>query len=139
MTWQGWALLSAGFAALTAIFGKLGVAEINSDMATLIRTVIILGVLAALVFATGQWQPPGAIPARTWLFLTLSGMATGASWLCYYRALKIGDAARVAPVDKLSLVLVAVFGVFLLGERLSASNWLGVGLCTAGIVLVAMK
>jgi transporter family protein len=139
MTWQGWALLSAGFAALTAIFGKLGVAEINSDMATLIRTVIILGVLAALVVATGQWQPPAAIPARTWLFLTLSGVATGASWLCYYRALKIGDAARVAPVDKLSIVLVALFGVFLLGERLSASNWLGVGLCTAGIVLVAMK
>jgi bacterial/archaeal transporter family protein len=139
MTWQGWALLSAGFAALTAIFGKLGVAEINSDMATLIRTVIILGVLAALVLATGQWQPPTTIPARTWLFLTLSGLATGASWLCYYRALKIGDAARVAPVDKLSIVLVALFGVFLLGERLSASNWLGVGLCTAGIVLVAMK
>jgi bacterial/archaeal transporter family protein len=139
MTWQGWALLSAGFAALTAIFGKIGVAEINSDMATFIRTVVILCVLAAIVFATGQWQSPATIPPRTWLFLTLSGLATGASWLCYYRALKIGDAARVAPVDKLSIVLVAVFGVLLLGERLSASNWLGVVLCTAGIVLVAMK
>jgi bacterial/archaeal transporter family protein len=139
MSWQSWAFMSAGFAALTAIFGKIGVAEINSDMATLIRTVIILGVLAAIVFATGQWQAPSTIPPRTWIFLALSGLATGASWLCYYRALKMGDAARVAPVDKLSIVLVAVFGVFILGERLSAGNWLGVGLCTAGIVLVAMK
>jgi bacterial/archaeal transporter family protein len=139
MTWQGWALMSAGFAALTAIFGKIGVAEINSDMATFIRTVIILCVLVAIVLATGQWQALSTIPSRTWIFLTLSGLATGGSWLCYYRALKIGDAARVAPVDKLSIVLVAVFGVLILGERLSASNWLGVGLCTAGIVLVAMK
>jgi bacterial/archaeal transporter family protein len=139
MSWQSWAFMSAGFAALTAIFGKIGVAEINSDMATLIRTVIILGVLAAIVFATGQWQALSTISSRTWIFLTLSGLATGASWLCYYRALKMGDAARVAPVDKLSIVLVAVFGVLILGERLSASNWLGVGLCTAGIVLVAMK
>jgi bacterial/archaeal transporter family protein len=139
MNWLGWALLSAGFAALTAIFGKIGVAEINSDMATFIRTVIILCVLVAIVLATGQWQAPSTIPSRTWIFLTLSGLATGGSWLCYYRALKIGDAARVAPVDKLSIVLVAVFGVFILGERLSTSNWLGVGLCTAGIVLVAMK
>jgi len=139
MTWQSWALLSAVFAALTAIFAKIGVAGINSDMATLLRTMIILGVLAVIVAATGQWQPPSEIPARTWVFLTLSGLATGASWVCYFRALKIGDAARVAPVDKLSIVLVAVFGVLLLGERLSATNWLGVGLCTAGIVLVAMK
>ena len=139
MSWQSWAFMSAGFAALTAIFGKIGVAEINSDMATLIRTVVILGVLAAIVFATGQWQALSAIPSRTWIFLALSGLATGASWLCYYRALKMGDAARVAPVDKLSIVLVAVFGVLILGERLSAGNWLGVGLCTAGIVLVAMK
>jgi bacterial/archaeal transporter family protein len=139
MNWLGWALLSAGFAALTAIFGKIGVAEINSDMATFIRTVIILFVLAAIVLATGQWQTPSTIPSRTWIFLTLSGLATGGSWLCYYRALKIGDAARVAPIDKLSIVLVAVFGVLILGERLSAGNWLGIGLCTAGIVLVAMK
>ena len=139
MTWQSWALLSAGFAALTAIFAKIGVAGINPDMATLIRTAIILGVLATLVGLTGQWQAPSTISARTWVFLVLSGLATGASWLCYFRALKIGDAARVAPVDKLSIVLVAVFGVLVLGEKLSASNWLGVGLCTAGIVLVALK
>ncbi len=139
MTWQSWALLSAGFAALTAIFAKIGVAGVNPDMATLIRTVIILGVLATLVGLTGQWQAPATISAHTWVFLVLSGLATGASWLCYFRALKIGDAARVAPVDKLSIVLVAVFGVLILGEKLSASNWLGVGLCTAGIVLVALK
>jgi bacterial/archaeal transporter family protein len=139
MTWQGWALLSAVFAALTAIFAKVGVSDINSDMATLIRTVIILCVLALTVLATGQWEELSAISSRTWLFLTLSALATGASWVCYFRALKIGDAARVAPVDKLSIVLVAVFGVLMLGERLSAANWLGVGLCTAGIMLVAMR
>ena len=139
MTWQSWAFLSAVFAALTAIFAKIGVAEINSDMATLIRTVIIVCVLALIVLATGQWQELLGITPRTWLFLTLSALATGASWLCYFRALKVGDAARVAPVDKLSVILVAVFGVLILGERLSAANWLGVGLCTAGIVLVAMR
>jgi transporter family protein len=139
MTWQSWALLSAVFAALTAIFAKVGVSDINSDMATLIRTVIILCVLALIVLATGQWEELSAISSRTWVFLTLSALATGASWVCYFRALKIGDAARVAPIDKLSIVLVAVFGVFMLGERLSAANWLGVGLCTAGIMLIAMR
>jgi len=139
MTWQSWAFLSAVFAALTAIFAKIGVTEINSDMATLIRTFIILCVLALIVLATGQWQELSGITSRTWLFLTLSALATGASWVCYFRALKLGDAARVAPVDKLSIVLVAVFGVLILGERLSAANWLGVGLCTAGIALVAMR
>ena len=139
MTWQSWAFLSAVFAALTAIFAKVGVSDINSDMATLIRTVIILCVLALIVLASGQWQEFSGITPRTWLFLTLSALATGASWVCYFRALKIGDAARVAPVDKLSIVLVAVFGVLMLGERMSAVNWLGVGLCTAGIVLVAMR
>ncbi|HLA02035.1 MAG TPA: EamA family transporter [Aestuariivirga sp.] len=139
MTWQSWALLSAVFAALTAIFAKVGVSDINSDVATLIRTVIILCVLALIVLATGQWQELSGVSSRTWLFLTLSALATGASWVCYFRALKIGDAARVAPVDKLSIVLVAVFGVLMLGERLSAANWLGVGLCTAGIMLIAVR
>jgi transporter family protein len=137
--WFLWAILSAVFAALTTIFAKIGVSNINSDMATLIRTVIILCVLALIVLATGQWQALSEITSRTWLFLTLSGLATGASWVCYFRALKIGDAARVAPIDKLSIVLVAVFGVLILGERLSATNWLGVCLCTAGIALVAMR
>ena len=137
--WLPWALLSAAFAALTAIFGKVGVANINADLATLIRTVVILGSLAGVVAATGQWQPPDSISSKTWLFLVLSGLATGASWLSYFRALKLGDAARVAPIDKLSVVLVALFGVIFLGERLSALNWIGVALIGAGALLVAIK
>ncbi len=138
-SWQFWALLSAGFAALTAIFAKVGVENVNSDFATLIRTAVILLVIAAIVMATGQGQPLGSISGRTYIFLALSGLATGASWLCYFRALKLGQAAQVAPIDKLSVVLVAVFGVIFLGERLSAANWLGVVLIAAGAVLVAYR
>ncbi len=138
-SWQVWALLSAGFAALTAVFAKVGVDNINSDYATLIRTVVILGVAALIVTATGQWQAPGAVSGRTYLFLALSGLATGGSWLCYFRALKLGEAARVAPLDKLSVVLVAVFGALFLGERLSGTNWAGVALIAAGAVLVAWR
>lgn len=127
------------FAALTAIFGKIGVENINSDFATFIRTIVIVVVLAGIVAATGQFQPLGEIPRRTFAFLALSGLATGASWICYYRALKLGDAARVAPIDKLSVVLVALFGVSFLGERLSPANWAGVLLIAAGAVLVALK
>ena len=137
--WLFWALLSAGFAALTAIFAKIGVAEVNADFATLVRTVVILLVLGGIVLGTGQWQSPGSVPGRTWLFLVLSGVATGASWLCYFRALKAGQAAQVAPVDKLSVVLVALFASLSLGERLSGANWLGVALIAAGAVLVAVK
>lgn len=137
LPWQGWALLSAGFAALTAIFGKIGVEGVNSDFATLIRTVVILVVLAAILAATRQFQPLEAIAPRTYLFLGLSGLATGASWICYYRALQLGDAARVAPIDKLSIVLVAVFGAAFLGEHLSLRNWAGVGLIAGGALLVA--
>ncbi|MFE1602022.1 EamA family transporter [Methylobacterium sp. ID0610] len=136
--WQAWALLSALFAALTAIFAKVGVGSINSDFATFVRTLVIVGVLGALLAATGQWQAPGTVPGRAWLFLVLSGLATGASWLCYFRALKLGDAARVAPLDKLSVVMVALCGALFLGERLSALAWLGVGLIAAGAVLVAV-
>jgi transporter family protein len=138
-SWQLWALLSAGFAALTAIFAKVGVEHVNSDLATFIRTLVIVAVLAAILAATGQWQPPSSISSRTWLFLTLSGLATGGSWLCYFRALQLGDTARVAPVDKLSVILVAVFGVLFLGESLSAVNWLGVLLVGAGAVLIALR
>ena len=138
-SWLPWALLSAAFAALTAIFAKVGVENINSDFATLIRTLVILGVVAVLVAATGQWQSPGTVSGRTYLFLVLSGLATGASWLCYFRALKLGDAARVAPIDKLSIVLVAVFGVVFLGEKLAAPNWLGVALIASGALLIAYK
>jgi transporter family protein len=138
-SWLPWALLSAGFAALTAIFAKVGVENINSDFATLIRTLVILGVVSALVAATGQWQSPATVSTRTYLFLALSGLATGASWLCYFRALKLGEAARVAPIDKLSIVLVSVFGVLFLGEKLAGPNWLGVVLIAAGALLIAYK
>ena len=138
-SWQFWAVLSAAFAALTAIFAKVGVENVNSDFATFIRTVVILVVVAALLAASGQFQPLGSISRRTYAFLVLSGMATGASWLCYFRALKLGDAARVAPIDKLSVVLVAVFGVVFLGERLSGANWAGGALIAGGAVLVAYR
>src|SRR3954463_10826430 len=138
-SWQFWAVLSAAFAALTAIFAKVGIENINSDFATLIRTMMILLVLAGIVIATGQWQPLGSVTSRTYLFLGLSGLATGASWLCYFRALKLGDAALVAPIDKLSVVLVAIFGVIFLGENLSGPNWLGVALIATGAILVAYR
>jgi transporter family protein len=139
VSWPFWALLSAAFAALTAVFAKVGIENINSDFATFIRTVVILCILGAILVGTGQWQPLGSVSGRTYLFLALSGLATGASWICYFRALKLGDAARVAPIDKLSVVLVALFGTAFLGERLSLPNWLGVGFIAAGAVLVAYK
>jgi len=138
-SWVAWALLSAAFAALTAIFAKVGVENVNSDFATLIRTLVILGVVSVLVAATGQWQSPGSVSTRTYVFLVLSGLATGASWLCYFRALKIGDAARVAPIDKLSIVLVAIFSVAFLSEKLAAVNWIGIVLIASGALLVAYK
>ena len=100
---------------------------------------MIILALGAILLATRQWQSLGSIGARSYLFLVLSGLATGGSWVCYFRALKLGDAARVAPIDKLSVVLVAIFGVLFLGERLSGANWLGVGLIAAGAVLVAWR
>ena len=138
-SWQLWAVLSAGFAALTAIFAKVGVENVGSDFATFVRTVVILCAAGAILALTGQWQPPGSVSPRSWIFLVLSGLATGGSWLCYFRALKLGDAARVAPIDKLSVVLVAIFGVIFLGERLAPQNWLGVALIAAGAILVAWK
>jgi transporter family protein len=134
-----WAFLSAVFAALTAIFAKVGVEDINSDLATLIRTVIVLISLSAILFATGQFSQPGPISTRSWLFLFLSGLGTGASWLCYFRALKLGPATLVAPIDKLSVVLVALFGVVFLGERPSLNGWIGIALISAGAVLIAIK
>ncbi|MBS0533034.1 MAG: EamA family transporter [Proteobacteria bacterium] len=138
-SWQVWAVLSAVFAALTAIFAKIGIENVNSDFATFIRTIVILMTLALILFATGQFQSPGTISARTYAFLVLSGLATGASWICYFRALKIGEAAKVAPIDKLSVVLVAIFGVIFLGEKLSGPNWVGIALIAAGAILVAYK
>ncbi len=138
-SWQFWAVLSAVFAALTAIFAKVGVEDINSDLATLIRTVIVLVSLALILFATGKLSYPGPIPAKSWIFLLLSGLGTGASWLCYFRALKLGPATLVAPIDKLSVVLVALFGVVFLGERPSLNGWLGIALIATGAVLIAVK
>jgi transporter family protein len=138
-SWQVWALLSAAFAALTAIFAKVGVENINSDFATFIRTIVILVVLAAILFSLGEFQSLGSISGRTYLFLVLSGLATGASWICYFRALKLGNASQVAPIDKLSVVLVAVFGVLFLSEKLSAPNWLGVVMIAGGAFLVAFR
>ncbi|MCP1974650.1 MULTISPECIES: EamA family transporter [Bradyrhizobium] len=138
-SWQVWAFLSAVFAALTAIFAKVGVEGINSDLATLIRTVIVLITLSAILFATGQFTQSGPISTKSWLFLLLSGLGTGASWICYFRALKLGPATLVAPIDKLSVVLVALFGATFLGERPSAYGWIGIALISAGAVLIAVK
>ena len=107
--WFFWALLSALFAAGTAIFAKIGIRGVDSDLATLVRTFIIFFVLVAYVAAMGKWSNPLHLPGKTWAFLTLSALATGASWVCYFRALQIGAASKVAPVDKLSVVLVALF------------------------------
>lgn len=139
LSWVFWALLSAAFAALTAIFAKIGIENVNSDFATFIRTVVILLFAGLIVFASGNWQQPSSVSAKTWLFLVLSGAATGASWICYFRALKLGDAGRVAPIDKLSVVFVAVFAALFLGERLALPNWLGVILIACGAVLVAYR
>lgn len=138
-SWQTWALLSAVFAALTAIFAKVGIDNVNSDFATFIRTVVIILALTAILTVTQQWQPLESISARSYTFLILSGLATGASWICYFRALKLGNVAQVAPIDKLSVVLVAIFGVIFLGERLSGQAALGIGCIAIGVLLVALK
>jgi transporter family protein len=138
-SWQVWAVLSAVFAALTAIFAKVGVADIDSDLATFVRTIVVLVALAAILFATGKFAAPGPITTRSWIFLVLSGLGTGASWLCYFRALKLGPATLVAPIDKLSVVFVALFAVVFLGERPSLNGWLGIALIAAGAVLIVWK
>jgi len=138
-SWQFWAVLAAMFAALTAVFAKIGVENVNSDFATFVRTIVVIAALAGVLSLTGQWQDPGRISGRTYLFLALSGLATGASWLCYFRALKLGDASLVAPVDKMSVVLVALFAVSFLGEKLSLANWTGIALMAGGAVLVGWR
>lgn len=135
--WFAWALLSAVFAALTAIFAKIGLAGVDADLATLVRTGVIMIVLAAFVVATGKWTNPLRLSGRTWLFLVLSGLATGASWVCYFRALKVGDASKVAPVDKLSLLLVALFATVFLHERPSLREWVGIVMVGAGVLVLA--
>jgi transporter family protein len=138
-SWQFWAVLSASFAALTAIFAKVGVENVNSDFATFVRTIVVIAALAAFLSVSGQWQAPSSVSTRTYTFLALSGLATGASWLCYFRALQIGNASLVAPIDKLSVVMVAVFAVAFLGEKLSLVNWAGVAAIAGGAILVTWR
>lgn len=136
--WFFWALLAAIFAALTAIFAKVGVKGVDPDLATLIRTAVVLFILLPMVWFAGKWSNPLSLPPRTLAFLILSAFATGASWVCYFRALQLGEASLVAPVDKLSVVLVAIFATVFLGERPSGQAWLGISLVGAGILLLAL-
>ena len=138
-SWFFWAALSAVFAALTAIFAKIGIEGVDSDVATLVRTVIVVVVLTAFVWYAGKWSNPLQLPGKTWVFLALSALATGASWVCYFRALQLGEASKVAPVDKFSLVLVALFAVAFLGERPGLRDWLGIGLVAGGVLVLSLK
>lgn len=136
--WITFALASAVFAALTALFGKLGVVGLNSNLATFIRTVVILAVIGAIVSLRGEWQNPASISGRSWLFLVLSAIATGLSWLCYYRALQLGPVSKVAPLDKLSVALAIVFGIVFLGETLTWPVALGGSLIVAGSIIMVV-
>jgi len=138
-SWAYWALLSATFAALTAIFAKIGIQDVDSDLATLIRTSIILIILSVFVWFAGKWSNPFELSSKTWFYLTLSALATGASWVCYFRALQLGDASKVAPIDKFSLVLVAIFAVMFLGERPSIRDWTGIAMIASGVLLLILK
>ncbi len=137
--WFYWALLSAMFAALTAIFAKIGLEGVDSDYATLVRTFVIIAVLTGFIMLTGKWVSPFSLQPKTLWFLALSGLATGASWVCYFRALKAGEASKVAPIDKLSLVLVIIFAFVFLDERPSVREWLGIFMVVAGVVVLGFK
>lgn len=137
--WLYWALASALFAALTAIFAKMGLQGIDSDFATFIRTLVIIIALCLFLSYANKWQPLSNLSAKNWLFLILSGLATGISWLAYFKALQMGNASQVAPIDKLSLVLVTIFAVIFLGERPSQQDWLGIGLVATGVLVLAIK
>jgi len=138
-TWAAWALASATFAALTAIFAKIGLEGINSHFATFIRTIIIAFCLAVFLRYAKAWQPLSSLTPRNWVFLILSGLATGASWLAYFKALQIGKAYQVAPIDKLSVVLVVIIAVIFLGDRPSLREWLALALIGAGVIMLAFK
>ena len=137
-SWLLFALGSALFAALTALFGKLGVAGINSNLATFIRTIVILLVTAGILSLRNEWSRPTGLLTSSWVFLVLSGIATGLSWLCYYRALQLGPVSKVAPIDKLSVAIAILFGVLLLGEQLSWPLVIGGGLIVAGAIVIAV-
>ncbi len=136
-TWLPYALLSAAFAALTAVLAKIGIKGVDSDLATAVRTTVVLLLAWGLALGRGATAGLSDLSGRTWLFLTLSGLATGASWLCYFRALQLGPVSRVAPVDKLSVVLVLILSVLLLGEPLTWRVGLGAALVVAGVVVLA--
>jgi transporter family protein len=138
MTWLGWALLSAIFAAATAILAKVGVAGIDSNLATAIRTTVVLVFTWTLAIAFEKHHAMAEISRRSWVFLVLSGIATGLSWLCYFRALQVGPASQVAPVDKLSVVIVIVAAWLFLGESMTPMKLLGGGLITAGAIVLAL-
>ncbi len=137
--WFTWAILSAVFAAMTAIFAKVGLKGVDSDYATLFRTSVIILVLSVFVVVAKKWRNPFTLSFHTVTFLVLSGLATGASWVCYFRALKVGDASRVAPVDKLSLVMVAIFATMFLGERPNLREWFGIALVGVGVLILGFK
>ncbi len=137
--WLIWAIVSAVFAALTAIFAKMGLQGINSDFATFIRTWVIIAALALFLTYTKKWQPLDSLSTKNWIFLILSGLATGASWLAYFKALQMGNASQVAPIDKMSVVLVAIFAMLFLGEKPSHQDWLGIGLVASGVLILALK
>ena len=138
-SWVPWALLSAFFAALTAVLAKVGVKEVDSDLAMAIRTIVVAVLVVPFVVIAGKWSNPLALPGRTLTFLVLSALATGASWLCYFKALQLGDVSKVAFVDKFSIVLVLVLAVLFLGERPSGRDWIAIGLVAAGIGLLVFK
>jgi len=138
-SWPFWAVMSAIFAAFTAILAKIGIADVNSNFATFIRTVVILGFLIVFLYFTDQYQPLSSLSRKSLIFLILSGLATGISWLCYFHALKLGPVSQVAPIDKLSLLMVAILGVLVFGEKLSAWNWAGVAMMGVGVILLAVK
>jgi transporter family protein len=137
LNWLAWSLLSAFFAGLTAILAKVGVEQVNSNLATAIRTTVVLVFTWAIALAVVPAGSLGALSRRTWCFLALSGIATGLSWLCYFRALQLGPASRVAPIDKLSVIFAIALAVAFLHERLSWQQWLGGGLIVAGALLIA--
>lgn len=134
--WFAFALGSAVFAALTAIFAKVGIEGVDSNLATAVRTLVVLVMAWAIVLMTGVQGGLASISARSWVFLVLSGLATGASWLCYYRALQLGQASLVVPIDKLSLVITLVLAVVLLREQLTVRGVVGAVLVTAGAIVM---
>ena len=137
-SWIFWAALSAVFVALTTIFAKVGIQNVDSDIATFIRTAFVFLLLALFVYFQGKFSTSLAITKNTWVFLGLSGLATCASWICFYRALQIGDASKVIVIDKFSIVLVAIFAVIFLGEKTLLKDWIGITLVTTGLILIAI-